>query len=103
MAGEVRAMITATFWARNSAARPHNRCRILEVSTMSLRGFSQTAILPAICRAAHQMLDADPKILHDPIAVKFIDDAAQTALSNRDPTLMAMVIPAARTHFCLRS
>jgi methyltransferase (TIGR00027 family) len=73
------------------------------VSTMSLRGFSQTAIFPAICRAAHQMFDEDPKILHDPIAVKFIDDAARTALSNKDPTLMAMVIPAARTHFCLRS
>jgi methyltransferase (TIGR00027 family) len=70
---------------------------------MSLRGFSQTAIFPAICRAAHQMFDEDPKILHDPIAVKFIDAAAQTALSNKDPALMAMATPAARTHFCLRS
>jgi methyltransferase (TIGR00027 family) len=70
---------------------------------MSLHGFSQTAIFPAICRAAHQIFDEDPKILRDPTAMRFIDDAAQTALSNRDPTLMATVIPAARSHFCLRS
>jgi methyltransferase (TIGR00027 family) len=70
---------------------------------MSLHSFSQTAIFAAICRAAHQMFDEDPKILRDPVAVKFIDDAARTALSNKDPTLMAMVTPAARSHFCLRS
>ena len=70
---------------------------------MSLHSFSQTAIFAAICRAAHQMFDEDPKILHDPIAVKFIDDAARTALSKEDPALMANVTPAARTHLCLRS
>jgi methyltransferase (TIGR00027 family) len=70
---------------------------------MSLHGFSRTAIFAAICRAAHQICDDDPKILHDPIALKCIDDAAQSALSNRDPTLMAMVTPAQRSHFCLRS
>jgi methyltransferase (TIGR00027 family) len=70
---------------------------------MSLQGFSQTAISTAICRAAHQLFDDDPKILHDPIAVKFIDDATQAALRNKDPLLMAIANPAARTHFCLRS
>jgi methyltransferase (TIGR00027 family) len=70
---------------------------------MSLHGFSQTAMFAAICRAAHQMFDEDPKILHDPIALKCIDDAAQTALSNKDPILMAMVTRAQRAHFCLRS
>jgi methyltransferase (TIGR00027 family) len=70
---------------------------------MSLHGFSHTAIIAAICRAAHQICDDDPKILHDPIALKCIDDAAQMALSTRDPTLMAMVTPAQRVHFCLRS
>lgn len=70
---------------------------------MSLHGFSRTAIFAAICRAAHQILDEDPKILHDPIALKCLDEAAQTALSNRDPTLMALVTPMQRAHFCLRS
>lgn len=70
---------------------------------MSLHGFSQTAIVTAVCRAAHQVLDDDPKILRDPIAVKFIDDAAHGALSNKDPMLMAMANPAARAHFCLRN
>jgi methyltransferase (TIGR00027 family) len=72
-------------------------------SRMSLQGFSRTAIFAAICRAAHQIFDEDPKILQDPIALKCIDDAAQMALSNKDPTLMAMVTPAQRAHFCLRS
>jgi methyltransferase (TIGR00027 family) len=70
---------------------------------MSLDGFSRTAIFAAICRAAHQVCDDDPKILHDPIALKCIDDAAQTALRTRDPRLMAMVTAAQRAHFCLRS
>jgi methyltransferase (TIGR00027 family) len=70
---------------------------------MSLQGFSQTAMFAAICRAAHQIFDDDPKILQDPIALKCIDDAAQTALSNKDPALMAMVTREQRAHFCLRS
>src|SRR5215469_1975570 len=70
---------------------------------MSLHGFSRTAIFAAICRAAHQIFDEDPKILHDPVALKCIDDAVQTALANRDPALMAIATPAQRAHFCLRS
>jgi methyltransferase (TIGR00027 family) len=70
---------------------------------MSLHGFSRTAVFAAVCRAAHQIFDDDPKILRDPIAAKFIDDATQAALSNKDPMLMAMVIPAQRAHFCQRS
>src|SRR5215831_8009202 len=47
---------------------------------MTLRGFSQTALGTAICRAAHQIVDGEPKILRDPIAAKFLDERTLVAL-----------------------
>jgi methyltransferase (TIGR00027 family) len=70
---------------------------------MSLRGFSQTAIDVAIARAAHQLFDDDPKLLADPLALTFLDDATRGALSAHDPAILALAHPAARVHFCLRS
>lgn len=70
---------------------------------MTLQGFSRTAIGPAIARAAHQLLDDDPKILRDPIALALLDDATGAALRAREPAVMNRVTPARRVHFCLRS
>jgi methyltransferase (TIGR00027 family) len=70
---------------------------------LSLQSFSKTAIGPAICRAAHQLLDDDPKILCDPTALAFIDDVTAAALRAKEPGLMKRVNPARRAHFCLRS
>jgi methyltransferase (TIGR00027 family) len=69
---------------------------------MSLQTFSKTAIGPAICRAAHQLFDDDPKILCDPTALAFVDDATAAALSAKEPALMERVTPERRVHFCLR-
>jgi methyltransferase (TIGR00027 family) len=70
---------------------------------MSLQGISRTAIAAAIARAAHQIFDGDPKLLTDPLALTFVDDATREALRARKPAIMAMANPAARVHFCLRS
>jgi len=70
---------------------------------VTLRGFSKTALNTAICRAAHQIIDDEPKILRDPIAAKLLDEPTVTALRARDAALMARANPGARMHFCLRS
>lgn len=70
---------------------------------MTLRGFSQTALGTAMCRAAHQIVDGEPKILCDPIAAKFLDEPTMAALRAGNPALMARINPGARVHFCLRS
>jgi methyltransferase (TIGR00027 family) len=70
---------------------------------MGLQAFSKTAIGPAICRAAHQLFDDDPKILSDPTALAFLDDGTAAALRIREPVLMTRVDPESRAHFCLRS
>jgi methyltransferase (TIGR00027 family) len=40
---------------------------------------SQTLLLPAICRAAHQLLDT-PRILEDPVAIDLIPEASHNAI-----------------------
>jgi methyltransferase (TIGR00027 family) len=70
---------------------------------MSLQTYSKTAIGPAMCRAAHQLFDDDPKILCDPTAWAFVDDATASALRARDPAVMERVTPERRVHFCQRS
>jgi methyltransferase (TIGR00027 family) len=70
---------------------------------METKGFSKTALMTAICRAAHMMFDDNPKILRDPIALKFLSEEVLAALHSRDPMLMAVANPFTRVHFCLRS
>ena len=70
---------------------------------MTLHSFSQTALGTAICRAAHQIVDGEPKILCDPIAAKFLNEPTMAALRAGNPALMARANPGARVHFCLRS
>jgi methyltransferase (TIGR00027 family) len=44
---------------------------------MEEREASQTAIMTAIFRAAHHVLDGDPKILNDPISIGLVDGSSE--------------------------
>src|ERR1700712_2392733 len=44
-------------------------------NAMDARKASDTAALTAMLRAAHQLLDDEPRILDDPVAVRLVEDA----------------------------
>jgi methyltransferase (TIGR00027 family) len=44
---------------------------------------SQTAALTATVRAAHQLIDGEPKVLVDPIAIGLVDDATPERIEER--------------------
>ena len=52
---------------------------------MSERQASRTAEGAALLRAAHQVLDGEPKILDDPVAVHLLGPASLEALEAGDP------------------
>ena len=64
---------------------------------------SQTAIRVATLRAAHQILDGEPKILVDPISVGFFAQASETAIRADAARLMAAPMRRIRANFVLRS
>ena len=41
---------------------------------------SRTAALTATLRAAHQLIDGEPKVLADPIAIGLVDDATPESI-----------------------
>ena len=49
---------------------------------MSERNASRTALGTAYLRAAHQLLDAPPRILEDPLAVTLLGPAAAQRISD---------------------
>jgi methyltransferase (TIGR00027 family) len=64
---------------------------------------SQTAVGAAFLRAAHQVLDGDPKILVDPIAVSLLPDARRDELRTNTAILQTSTFRAARAIVALRS
>ncbi|HEU4950449.1 MAG TPA: SAM-dependent methyltransferase [Holophagaceae bacterium] len=66
------------------------------------RAASRTALGVLALRAAHRVLDAEPWILDDPIALRLLDPGAETRLSS-DPRLQAPLARALRAHVLLRS
>ena len=44
---------------------------------------SFTALLPALLRAAHQILDDTPRILNDPVAIGLVDGSSALTLSGQ--------------------
>ena len=64
---------------------------------------SVTAILPGVLRAAHQVLDADPKILSDPIAPCFIEGWSESEIRERQAELQSPLMRHLRSAFVLRS
>jgi methyltransferase (TIGR00027 family) len=64
---------------------------------------SRTAVGVAVLRAAHQFLDAEPKILVDPIAVGLIPEASEAALRAAVQHLQQPHMRRMRANFVLRS
>ena len=72
-------------------------------ASQSKRDTSKTALGVAALRAVHQILDADPKILDDPIAELLLDDETRRQIvahaeRAREPGVMGL-----RSHVVLRS
>src|SRR5262245_17264324 len=64
---------------------------------MEAQRASDTAAFTAMLRAAHQLIDDEPKIVDDPIVVALVDDVARGQIAERPAALRspALVIPRA--------
>ena len=64
---------------------------------MEAQRASDTAAFTAMLRAAHQLIDDEPKIVDDPIVVALVDDVARGQVAERPAALRspALVIPRA--------
>jgi methyltransferase (TIGR00027 family) len=67
------------------------------------RAFSRTAIGVATLRAAHQLLDGEPKVLVDPIAELLLDPEARALVHSNPPSLQTVGAKALRAHVITRS
>jgi methyltransferase (TIGR00027 family) len=58
---------------------------------------SDTAALTAMLRAAHQLVDDEPRVVDDPIAISLVDGAARERIAARSEALLspALMIPRA--------
>ncbi|MBI1815394.1 MAG: class I SAM-dependent methyltransferase [Deltaproteobacteria bacterium] len=70
---------------------------------MSDRNASRTALGTAYMRAAHQLLDAPPQILEDPLAVLLLGPAALERITNAANSYQTPQRRALRAHVVLRS
>ena len=64
---------------------------------------SSTAALTAMLRAAHQLIDGEPRIVDDPIAVGLVDDAARELIAARRAELFSPALMVPRAAVLLRS
>jgi methyltransferase (TIGR00027 family) len=64
---------------------------------------SRTAISVAVLRAAHQLLDGEPKVLADPVAVGLVQEASEAALRAEADRLQRPCERRARADKVLRS
>jgi hypothetical protein len=64
---------------------------------------SRTALSAAYLRAAHQILDAGPLILNDPVSFIFIDPDAEKRIQDDTNKYMRPEAKALRSHVVLRS
>jgi methyltransferase (TIGR00027 family) len=70
---------------------------------MSDREASRTAMATAYLRAAHQLLDAEPRILDDPVAVRLLGSAAAQKIQSEIERYQSAPAKALRSHLVLRS
>ncbi len=63
---------------------------------------SFTARFPAILRAAHQVLDGDPKILDDPLAIGFVEGACAKEIKANIERYQSPPLIQARAWFAMR-
>ena len=64
---------------------------------------SRTAIRCTVLRAAHQVLDGDPKVLRDPIAVGLVEGSREKELRSDAQTLQGPTFRAIRAVLIMRS
>jgi methyltransferase (TIGR00027 family) len=67
------------------------------------KGASRTAIGVAALRAAHQIFDAEPRILEDPIAERLLDDDTRERMRAHPERLATPLVAVLRTHVVVRS
>ncbi len=70
---------------------------------MSERDASRTALATAYLRAAHQLLDAPPRILEDPIALPLLGEDAKKRILDDADAYQSPARRALRAHVVLRS
>src|SRR5262244_3851139 len=70
---------------------------------MAERQASKTAIAPAVIRAAHQILDAHPKILDDPVAIGLVEGSSAAEIRAQAPDLQQPLKRLVRSSFVVRS
>ena len=70
---------------------------------MSEKQASRTALATAYLRAAHQVLDAEPRILDDPVALRLLGDVAVTRIHDTEARFRSVGARTLRAHLVLRS
>jgi methyltransferase (TIGR00027 family) len=70
---------------------------------MQAQRASDTAALTAMLRAAHQLVDDEPRIVDDPIAVRLLDDATRESVAARPAELFSPALMVPRAAVLLRS
>jgi methyltransferase (TIGR00027 family) len=77
--------------------------RTIEANVMGEHQASRSAIRVAVLRAAHQILDGEPKILADSIGIGLVPEASEAALRADSPRLERPTIRRLRANMVLRS
>jgi methyltransferase (TIGR00027 family) len=70
---------------------------------MEAQKASDTAAWTAMLRAAHQLVDDEPKIVNDPIAVALVDDVTREQIAARAAALRSPALMTPRAAVLLRS
>jgi methyltransferase (TIGR00027 family) len=70
---------------------------------MEAQKASDTAALTAMLRAAHQLVDDEPRIINDPIAVGLVDDATREQIAARPAALRSPALMVPRAAVLLRT
>jgi methyltransferase (TIGR00027 family) len=70
---------------------------------MPERQASRTAVITAVIRAAHQILDAHPKILDDPVAIGLVEGSSEADIRAQEPDLQQPLKRLVRSAFVVRS
>jgi len=74
-----------------------------KLKDVQARNSSSTMILTAIARAAHQVLDHEPRILHDPIAIGLAEGCSREEILAAAPDHRTPIALLLRSAFVLRS
>jgi methyltransferase (TIGR00027 family) len=70
---------------------------------MKVHKASDTAAFTAMLRAVHQLIDDEPRILDDPIAVRLVDDTTREYIAARSAALLSPALMIPRAAVLLRS